>query len=125
MKNHVDADPFDFPRNGVFRAAETALVIIDMQHDLCSLGGYWQAIGGDPSVLRAPVPFALRALLAARAAGLHVIHARVGRRADVIDATPQSRRHAQPARGRWGVISCAASRAGRSSRNLCPRRVKP
>ncbi|MDG2481490.1 MAG: isochorismatase family protein [Alphaproteobacteria bacterium] len=99
MKDHVDADPFDFPRNGVFWASDTALVIIDMQHDFCSPGGYWQAIGGDPAVLRAPVHSARRALLAARAAGLHFIHTRVGRRADVIDATPEGRRHAQPEGG--------------------------
>ncbi len=90
----VPAKPFAFPRDGCLVAGETALLIVDMQHDFCSPSGYWTAIGGDPTTLRAPVPFARQALLAARKAGLHVLHTRVGRRADVIDAVPAGRRHA-------------------------------
>ena len=95
----VPADPFAFPRDAQMSPGDSALVVIDMQHDFCSPGGYWSAIGGDPAVLAAPIPNIAHALKGARDAGLHVVHTRVGRRADVIDADPQGRRHAQPQGG--------------------------
>ena len=95
----ISAQPYDFPRRGAMTPADSALVIVDMQHDFCSPGGYWSAIGGDPGVLAAPIPVIAKALDAARRAGLHVVHTRVGRRADVIDSDPEGRRHAQPEGG--------------------------
>lgn len=99
METNIPAEPFGFPRDGVMAAHDSALVIVDMQHDFCSPGGYWSSIGGDPAVLAAPIPAIARALAAARGAGLHIVHTRVGRRADVLDADPEGRRHAQPSGG--------------------------
>lgn len=98
MTIRVAAEPHAFPRKGALRHEATALVVIDMQNDFCSSGGYWESIGGDVAVLRAAVAPCRRALLAAREAGVHVVHTRVGRRADVIDAAPEGR-HAQPEGG--------------------------
>jgi nicotinamidase-related amidase len=99
MTMRISAEPYDFPRRVAMTPGDSALVIVDMQHDFCSPGGYWSAIGGDPEILAAPIPKITGALNAARRAGLHIVHTRVGRRSDVIDADPEGRRHAQPEAG--------------------------
>ena len=39
MTLHLQSDPYPWPYDGDLRAANTALVIIDMQTDFCGIGG--------------------------------------------------------------------------------------
>ena len=88
----IGADPYPWPYDGRWRAAETALVIIDMQTDFCGIGGYVDRMGYDLSMTRAPIGPISRLLAAARTHGLTVIHTREGHRPDLADL---------PANKRW------------------------
>jgi nicotinamidase-related amidase len=86
------ADPYPWPFDGDLRAANTALVVIDMQTDFCGVGGYVDKMGYDLALTRAPIE-PIRTLMARlRALGFHVIHTREGHRPDLADL---------PANKRW------------------------
>jgi nicotinamidase-related amidase len=88
----VRADPYPWPFDGELHAANTALIIIDMQIDFCGPGGYVDRMGYDLSLTRAPIE-PIRALLARlRERAFTVIHTREGHRPDLSDL---------PANKRW------------------------
>ena len=63
----------------------TALLLIDLQRDFCSPGGYAHRAGIDITRTQAVVAHARRLLLAARAQGLLVVHTREGHVPSLID----------------------------------------
>jgi nicotinamidase-related amidase len=65
--------------------ATSALVVIDMQRDFCSPGGYAHQAGLDIARMQAVVDEVGRLLGAARAAGLPVFHTREGHLPDLSD----------------------------------------
>lgn len=74
MTNLQDLDP-----------QATALIVIDMQRDFCSPGGYAHQAGLDIARMQAVVGQVKALLAAARAAGLHVFHTREGHLPDLSD----------------------------------------
>ena len=58
----IASDPYSWPYDGAFSAADTALIIIDMQTDFCGIGGYVDKMGYDLALTRAPIE-PIRALL--------------------------------------------------------------
>ena len=79
------SEPYAWPFDGNLRAANTALIVIDMQTDFCGIGGYVDKMGYDIEPIR-------RVLDVARQKGVHVIHTREGHRPDLTDL---------PANKRW------------------------
>jgi biuret amidohydrolase len=87
----VDSDPYPWPFDGDLRAANTALIVIDMQTDFCGAGGYVDRMGYDLSLTRAPIE-PIRTLLGVlRTKGFPVIHTREGHRRDLSDL-PENKR---------------------------------
>jgi nicotinamidase-related amidase len=84
----IAAEPYEWPYDGGFDAAHTALVCIDWQVDFCGAGGYVDSMGYDLALTRAPLEPTARVLAAARRAGLTVIHTREGHTADLRDCPP-------------------------------------
>ena len=76
------------PQNLVLDLNRTAIVVIDMQNDFCSPGGWVEHIGGDPMPDRAPIE-PLQALLPElRAARVPVVWVNWGNRSDLTNMPP-------------------------------------
>jgi biuret amidohydrolase len=90
-ERYVAADPYPWPYNGQLAAANTALIVIDMQTDFCGVGGYVDKMGYDLSLTRAPIAPIGRVLAAMRQAGFHIFHTREGHRPDLADLPDNKR----------------------------------
>lgn len=80
--------PFAKPYCYRFVPEKTALLVIDMQNDFCSPGGFGERLGNDIGPVRAMIPRLVRVLEAARRYGLTVIHTREGHLPDLSDCPP-------------------------------------
>lgn len=74
-----------------------ALVIVDMQRDFCSTGGYAAQAGLDVGRLSSVIANIRRMLDAARAAGMTVVHTREGHLPDLSDCSPEKLRRSRAA----------------------------
>ncbi len=88
----VNAHPYAWPYDAAATAANTALIVIDMQFDFVGVGGYVDRMGYELSAVRAPITPIAALLARARGLGMTVIHTREGHRPDLSDL---------PANKRW------------------------
>ncbi|KAI9737063.1 MAG: hypothetical protein M1834_000653 [Cirrosporium novae-zelandiae] len=82
-KGQIRAEPYNWPHDASFSLETTALVIVDMQRDFCSPGGYLDLRGIDISPVRELIPKLKRLLEAFRKTGFPVYHTREGHRPDL------------------------------------------
>jgi nicotinamidase-related amidase len=87
----IRSRPFDYPYDGRFSPAQTALVVVDLQVDFLAEDGYFARKGYDPAPLRAVIPTVKAVVDAARAAGCRIIWTRQGYRADMGDVSAYDR----------------------------------
>lgn len=80
----VNAKPYEFE----LEIDKTALVIIDMQRDFCSPGGFGEKLGNDITLTRNVIEPLRSVLEKAREIGMFVIHTREGHRPDLSDCPP-------------------------------------
>ncbi|MCC8397505.1 cysteine hydrolase [Paraburkholderia sp. MMS20-SJTR3] len=76
------------PQKVRFDIEKSALVIIDMQNDFCTKGGWVDHIGGDYGADRAPIAPLQRLLPIARQSGVPVIWVNWGNRPDLANMPP-------------------------------------
>jgi nicotinamidase-related amidase len=82
--NQITAHPRPFPHDGLTKDG-VALILIDMQRDFLEPDGYLAGMGYDLAGVRAAIEPARRLLVAARAAGLCILHTRQGYRPDLAE----------------------------------------
>jgi len=80
----VGAKPYAF----AFRPERAAFLVIDMQNDFCSPGGFGEKLGNDIAPTRSIIPVIADALAAAREAGMTIVHTREGHLPDLSDCPP-------------------------------------
>ncbi|PSK42740.1 Pyrazinamidase/nicotinamidase [Elsinoe australis] len=83
------AVPYVWPYDSSLSRETTALVIIDMQNDFLTEGGYISQQGYDISASRAIIPAVQSLLHTFRKAGWQVYHTREGHRADLSTLPPR------------------------------------
>ncbi len=124
-KPQIDARPFPFPLIAELNAANTALMIVDMQIDFCAEGGLMDSHGLDLTYVRSVIEPIRHVLAAVRKIGMHVIHTRVGNAPDLSDLVPvkQARHDAFGRLGRGSRKPASSERfliRGKPSWNIIP-----
>ncbi len=84
--------------------SRSALMVIDMQRDFCSAGGYAAQAGLDVTRLSSVISNIRLMLDAARAAGMTVVHTREGHLPDLSDCPPEKLRRSRAAGAEIGSI---------------------
>ncbi|GAX19650.1 hypothetical protein FisN_19Hh234 [Fistulifera solaris] len=88
MTKYIDAQPYLWPYNGNLHPSNTCIIVIDMQVDFCSQGGYVDKMGYDISLTRKPIEPIQNVLECMRGLGYHILHTREGHRPDLADCPP-------------------------------------
>lgn len=83
MSNFINAEPYTWPHNSSLSPSTTALVIIDMQVDFCSPGGYLDVQGISLAPTRAVIAQIQLLLATFRKRGYPIYHTREGHRPDL------------------------------------------
>ena len=92
MKTQIPiAQPYAWPHDASLSPSTTALIIIDMQRDFLSPGGYLASQGYDLTRFQALIPRLVSLLSSFRRAGFPIYHTREGHAAHM--ATVSSREH--------------------------------
>ena len=89
--NFIHADPYHWPYNGNLQTNNTCLLVIDMQVDFCSKGGYVDSMGYDVGLLQQPIERIRKVLDCMRDKGYHVMFTREGHRPDLSDLNENKR----------------------------------
>lgn len=76
------------PQQLTFDLSHTAIIVVDMQNDFCSQGGWVDSIGGDYAVLQQPIAPLNRLLPALREQEVPVIWLNWGNREDRLNVSP-------------------------------------
>ncbi|MEM6835276.1 MAG: isochorismatase family cysteine hydrolase [Cyanobacteria bacterium P01_C01_bin.120] len=109
----VPAQPYPLP----LTLEQTALLVIDMQNDFCTPGGWGDRKGFDVSQTQMPIQ-PLKVLLAAlRRTPVTIIHTREGHRPDLSDCPPHKlarSRHQRAEIGSEGVMGRLLTRGSKS-----------
>lgn len=84
--------------------SRSALLVIDMQRDFCSTGGYAAQAGLDVDRLSSVISNIRLMLDAARAAGMTVVHTREGHLPDLSDCPPEKLRRSRAAGAEIGSM---------------------
>ncbi|MAN51460.1 MULTISPECIES: cysteine hydrolase family protein [unclassified Marinimicrobium] len=91
----TQSHPYHWPLAGQWSAADTALLVIDMQADFLSPDGYFARMGNSLEGTRAAIEPLQRVLQAARTRGIRVIYTRESHRPDLTDLSPTKRARAE------------------------------
>ncbi|MFZ4892955.1 cysteine hydrolase family protein [Plantibacter sp. Mn2098] len=81
---HLDARP----QRLTLDPDRTAIIVIDMQNDFCTRGGWLDSIGVDTTAAAAAIPHLVRLLPLLRTAGVPVVWLNWGNRADLANLPP-------------------------------------
>ena len=84
MTKYIKGNPYNWPYDGDLTPSNTALIVIDMQVDFCSKGGYVDTMGYELHT-RKPIEPIQRVLAKCREKGYHIIHTREGHLPDLSD----------------------------------------
>lgn len=85
----IDSTPYEWPYDGNLYPENTALMVIDMQRDFCSSGGYIAQMGYDISSTACVIePISVLLSLVRQIPSFTVIHTREGHRPDLSDLPP-------------------------------------
>ncbi|KAF4556023.1 Hypothetical protein D9617_2g059900 [Elsinoe fawcettii] len=95
-KTKLAAEPYWFPHEGLVRPDATALLLVDMQQDFVSVGGFLDQLGHPISTARTLIPPLQKLLHAFRCAQFPIYHARHSHRHDLSTFTGLDRARIQP-----------------------------